>query len=520
VLGSSPDLSTVYFGYKERLISGSPLEEGVWGLYEYHNGVLSYAGMLPDGSVDPHGAMGIAATSESGTYSPAATGNQVSSDGSRVFFTSPDPGFRGPPPELYVHETEADGAQRTVLVSQSQLPGHVGEPAPSGVVRLATTSPPPREYRHDTRRTYYYEPLSGYASPDGSHVFFKSADRLTGEAPEGGGTYDFDVDTGVLEYVAAPGLAGIVTVVSDGSSFVFENGAVSPVELDRWSAGPHGGTVTPIVQLPGEDLCDGVSCVGPAHLVDNNSVLVFSTEALVAGFNDAGEFKQIFRYDFTTNELGCVSCPPAGVTPSGNAALSETDENLGYPYPGELDVTADDRGVSADGSRVFFDSPDRLVPRDVSGQRNVYEWENGTLFLLSSGTSSSASFYLDSSESGGDVFFATVDELVKGDNDALYDVYDARIPRPGDIPPPQAVPCQGDVCQGPPSVPSLLGAPASAVFSGLGNPPPEPAAATPAARPKAKAKVKGCKQGYVRKKAKCVRKAKARKAGNGRRVTS
>jgi hypothetical protein len=537
LLGGSPDLSTVYFAYnqEESLISGINPGPGTpgWALYEYRDGVLSYAGVLPDGSIDPGGAVGIemGSRSSSGGYSPAESGNPVSRDGSRLFFISPGPigdHFTGTP-ELYVHETEADGTQRAVLASGSQLPGHVGEPAPSGIGTLAVTAPAARELAskpHDWHEEF--GPLSAYASPDGSHVFFKSPDRLTEEAPAGGGVYDFDVGTGVLEYVAAPGLAGIVTVAGDGSSFVFEDNAVSPTELDRWSAGPHGGTVSPIVQLPpvidpntGEEWCDGIACVGPAHLLDNNSVLVFSAEAPIAGFNDAGEYMQIFRYDFKSNELSCVSCPPAGVKPSGTAEISSVDEyfNKGSNSPLLGQVVTDDRGVSADGSRVFFDSPDALLPRAVNGLRNVYEWENGSLFLISSGTSSDKSFYLDSSESGGDVFFTTTEGLVQGDNDGGYDVYDARIPRPGDNPPPASVPCQGDVCQGPPSVPSLLGLPPSATFNGLGNPAPEPAA-KPVVKPKPKSKAKGCKKGYVKKRGRCVKKAKAKRAANNRRASS
>jgi hypothetical protein len=518
-------ISAPYFAFsnEEPLIPG--IHPGGWALYEYRNGVLSYAGRLPDGSVDPGGAKGIAFASEgSGLYSPAANGNQVSQDGSRLFFTSSSP------EELYVHETEADGAQRTVLASQSQLPGHMGEPAPSGVVSMAATAPGAKELnpeRHPyginfTFNESRFTPLYGYASPDGSYVFFKSGVRLTVEAPEGGGMYDFNVDTGVLEYVAAPGLAGIATVADDGSSFVFENNAVSPTELDHWSAGPHGGTVSKIVQLPpltdpyGGEWCDGVSCVGPAHLVDHNSVLVFAAEAPIPGFNDAGEFMQIFRYDFTTNELSCLSCPPAGIKPSGTPELSPIDEALGGK-PGQLSSVNDNRGVSADGSRVFFDSPDPLVPRAVNGERNVYEWENGSLFLVSSGTSASNSLFLDTSESGGDVFFTTTDELVQGDNDMAYDVYDTRIPRPGDNPPPASLPCQGDVCQGPPSTPSLLGLPASATFNGLGNaPPPVSDNAVSKAKAKAKVKTKGRKRKRKRKRAKTGRHAQRANHGRGK----
>ncbi|MCL2770089.1 MAG: hypothetical protein FWD42_08290, partial [Solirubrobacterales bacterium] len=68
--------------------------------------------------------------------------------------------------------------------------------------------------------------------------------------------------------------------------------------------------------------------------------------------------------------------------------------------------------------------------------------------------------------------------------DGTADVYDARVPRPGDNPPPAALPCEGAVCQGPPSVPQLLGAPASETFSGLGNVPPSTVATKSVAKGK------------------------------------
>jgi hypothetical protein len=205
-------------------------------------------------------------------------------------------------------------------------------------------------------------------------------------------------------------------------------------------------------------------------LVAGDSVLVFQALAPIAGFNNAGG-EQIYRYDVGHNELACISCPPAGVAPTGSAFLSAIDqyedkhgENSDPPR-----VVNDARGVSSDGERIFFDSPDPLVGRDTNGDFDTYEWEDGKVFLISSGTSSEYSVFLDNSESGGDVFFTTDDELVQGDDDGGFDVYDARIPRPGDDLPPSAVPCSGDVCQGPPSVVQLLGAPPSATFSGAGN---------------------------------------------------
>ncbi len=493
-VGASADLSTIYFS------TGSAFSE----FFEYSNGVFRQAGVLPGGSVSPFGARPAAGgigESAGDPVNPAQLNNQVSLDGSQAFFVSPDPeavgactasnsGPGGCVPQLYVRERNPDGTQRTTLVSQSQLPGHVGQPALDGP--LAVLSPVWQGGAAGSGGGPS-APFYVYASPDGSHAFFQSADRLTVSAPEGSApkAYSFDTETGVLEYL--PGVAGsIVAAAGDGSSFLFEDTALSPVELDRWSTGPEGGRVTSIAQLPappqiGRHGC-AVLCVGPVRVSSDGSVAVFTTSSAIAGFNDDGGFWQIFRYDATSNDLSCVSCPPAGITPSGDAIMSRVDEGQILNNPaesfGEEFNLADVRGVSPDGSRVLFDTSDPLVARDVNGRQDVYEWENGTVYLLSSGTDSQDSVFLDSSESGGDVFFETAAGIGAGDLDGAYDVYDARVPRPGDNPPPAAVPCSGDVCQGPPSAPQLLGEPSSETFSGIGNLAPE------ASPPPAKAKVK------------------------------
>ncbi len=458
LVGMTPDASVIYFAYEAHLLPEDASRSG-WGLYEYRNGVLSEAGVLPDGSVPTSGAMPFATddpTTEAyrqGENNPASLDNQVSEDGERVFFVSSG--------ELYVHKMESDGSQRSVLVSASQIPGHDGEVAPDGVVQFENpTKNAANNGKVESAPTY------AYASPDGSHVFFQSTDQLTSAAPSGTElkVYEFNVEAGSLEYLPDVTLGGIVTAAKGGSSFVFVNGSSSSPELDLWSAGPNGGSVSQIAQLPGGGF------VGPGRMVASNSVLVFQAQAPIAGFNNAGG-EQIYRYDVKTNALACISCPPAGVRPSGSAYLSAIDQygnRFGISIPEKM-IVNDVRGVSSDGQRIFFDSPDPLVGRDTNGQLDTYEWEDGTVFLLSSGTGSEYSLFLDNSESGGDAFFATSDELVQGDNDAGFDVYDARIPRPGDNPPPTAAPCSGDVCQGPPSVAQLLGAPPSATFNGAGN---------------------------------------------------
>jgi hypothetical protein len=457
LVGMSPDASVVYVVYEGRLLPQDVSRSGA-GLYEWRNGVLSEAGVLPDGSVPATGSSPPSASvsvpfARLGENNPASFDNEVSEDGLRALFVSAG--------ELYVHEIEGDGGERSVLVSASQLAGHVGEAAPDGVALFENLAKNAGEHQKAESAPTY-----AYASPDGSHIFFQSIDQLTTQAPAGSEpkVYGFDVDTGGLEYLPDVALGGIVTAAKDGSSFVFVNASTSPRELDRWSAGAGGGSVGQIAQLPGGGF------VGPGRLVAGDSVLVFQAAAPLAGFNDAGG-EQIYRYDIKANELGCISCPPAGIKPSGNAYLSAIDQ-YAAPFGGGIhsaDVVNDVRGVSSDGTRVFFDSPDPLVARDTNGELDTYEWENGNIFLISAGTSPEYSLFLDNSESGGDLFFATQDELVEGDSDTGFDVYDARVPRPGDNPPPSAVPCSGDVCQGPPSVAELLGAPPSATFNGAGN---------------------------------------------------
>ncbi|HEY1687793.1 MAG TPA: hypothetical protein VGF95_02910 [Solirubrobacteraceae bacterium] len=457
LLGMSPDASVIYVAFERNLLPQDTGRSG-WGVYEYRGGKLGEAGVLPDGSVPPAGALPAATASivqeNEDVYdasNPASLDNEVSEDGMRMFFVAGG--------ELYVHEITNDG-ERSVLVSASQVAGHTGEAAPDGVQLFENLT-----QRLSGKTSEASAPTYAYASSDGSHVFFQSEDKLTDDAPNASGpkVYVFDVDTGSLEYLPGVTLGGIVTAAADGSSFMFVNDAATP-ELSRWVAGPDGGSVSPIVKLPGGGF------VGPGRLVGDDSTFVFQASAPIEGFNNAGT-EQIYRYDINTNELGCLSCPPVGVTPTGDAYLSAVDQ-FGDPDGrslGEDREVNDARGVSADGEQVFFDSPDPLVGRDTNGQRDVYEWENGTVYLISSGTSSVYSLFLDNSESGGDVFFATSDELVEGDNDQGFDVYDARVPRPSDNPPPAAVPCEGDVCQGPPIIAELLGSPPSATFNGTEN---------------------------------------------------
>lgn len=141
--------------------------------------------------------------------------------------------------------------------------------------------------------------------------------------------------------------------------------------------------------------------------------------------------------------------------------------------------------MSDDGQRAFFAAKDALVPEDTNELQDVYEWHDGTVSLVSTGTATKDVRLLGASHSGDDVFFTTNQRLVGWDTDENVDVYDARVgggfPEP---PHPDAI-CEGEECRGAPTSAPPVTSAGSAVFEGPGNPP------APSGCPKGKARRHG-----------------------------
>jgi hypothetical protein len=161
------------------------------------------------------------------------------------------------------------------------------------------------------------------------------------------------------------------------------------------------------------------------------------------------------------------------------------------PFPGDTGPIL--RTISDDGSRVFFDSPDQLVPGtpaatqhtlcfSVTGcikltSNNVYAWESGQLHLIAAGAASSVGAQVvATTPSGNDVFFATSEQLAPTDTDGAVDVYDARVG--GGFPIPSFAACEGAECQGAATSPPSFPTAATVTFSGPGNLSPGAAPAT------------------------------------------
>ncbi len=430
--GESADQSHVLFEAQAPLTSNDSGQRAGYALYDRTGGHTVLVGVNTDRSLTSACGSVIAAPPTIGfaLNSPGQSlqpSNAVSSDGSRVFFESPDPAASGDPScsrqkggtqpvELYLRQ----GNATTTEISLSQKTGSVGTPAPDGATFQA-------------------------ASSDGSKVLFTSPDQLTNDAA---GVppylYEYDVNVsgdpltflGTNAFDAASGSQTSVLGFSRDLSYVyFLSGGV----LSVW----HNRMVTAV---------PGNHSAHDAEVTPDGSRLVFND--FVAGH------LEVYLYDAPTNMVSCLSCAPGGAPSAGDSVLSPGAYVEGF---------FGSRFISDDGSRVFFESPNPLVPQAVSGVMNVYEWENGKVSLISNAASPYGSQLIGASASGNDVFFTTPDSLVPQDQtngDTV--VYDARVDGGLAGPAPAAV-CGGEACQGQPSAPPPAPVAATIAFTGPGN---------------------------------------------------
>ncbi|MGA9314853.1 MAG: NHL repeat-containing protein [Solirubrobacteraceae bacterium] len=287
--------------------------------------------------------------------------------------------------------------------------------------------------------------------------------------------------------------------------------------------------------------------------------LTFMSDRSLTGYDNVDALsghadEEVYLYDAVSSRLVCASCDPTGARPvgvfdeqqkpllvdrgevwTGRAAVA--DSWLDGSIPGWDKAFGDGSQYQprylSDSGRLFFDSPDTLVPRATNGVEDVYEFEpagvgdcgagaasgstvyvassGGCVGLISSGISSQESAFFDASENGDDAFFVTAAKLVASDYDNGYDVYDAHVCSSEGVAcvsePVPSPPCSsGDSCKGAPSPqPEIFGAPPSATFSGTGN------LTEPKAKPKVKPKTKH------KGKRKSVKKTKKKKRSRGAR---
>jgi hypothetical protein len=500
--GGSEDLTRVIFDESAQLTSEAlPVtvenpnrpNNGVLDLYESTGGVVRLVTFSPSGT-PVTGALAGGYEPEGAYFNVGAASyaHSVSADGSRVLFVSSG--------NLY--------DRLNAFASQSPVTGGVCTvPADACTVQV------------DLKQAGGSGSSGGgkflWASTDGSKVFFMDCSRLVEgstavstegceheEEPEpsvtrtvitGNDLYEYNLDEPVGKRlkdlsvdhhggdVLGADVQGVSGASADGSVVYFvADGVLSEAANGRGEKAVSGepnlyverehGTPVFIARL--DEPVDWQEPEHAARVTSAGEFLAFNSKRRLTAYNNTDSVtgnpdSEIFLYDLATNSLACVSCNPNDTPPTGGTRLEVPVRpwfgGTGpFAQPGRLQNNLSESG------QVFFSTEDRLLPGAVNGLSNVYEWENGQVYLLSSGSGDGSSYFYEASPDGSNVFFVTSQELPSGRPSPEFAVYDARVE--GGFEPAGAVlACEeGEVCRAAPE--RFGGLVAGSEFgSGVGN---------------------------------------------------
>jgi hypothetical protein len=442
--GVSADLSVVAFEGFANLMPELPFTSK---LYELNHGKLEVAGVLPDGSLPTGGSAGATTAI---TLRSDRMSHEVSRDGSFVLFRSPADGSK--PAQLYMRRNGTS----TAWVSQSEA--SAPNPEPEGVEYIDT-------------------------SEDGK-VLFGSRTPLTDSDPggEGRGLYLYtdgpqpDRETNLTFIARITGEYGDADARARvGASYTGMSDDAKRIYFfsEATAALPQGGTylwdegTLHFVAPTSQPLADEVSVSGYQSSVARTSSdgreLAFLVPQQLTEAPTGHE--TAYLYDEASGALRCVSCLPSGAPTTSPATIWPEVNVLGANNFLEMNG----RFLSKDGRYVFFSTADALVPNDVNGVEDAYEYDSqtGEVSLLSSGTDGASSWFSDASPDGSNVLIVGRTSYLRQDPDSLIDVYDVRVNGGFPQPPLSTGGCVGDECQGVPSAaPSFNTA---SGFTGLGN---------------------------------------------------
>jgi hypothetical protein len=583
VVGGSADLGKVILETRSHSLApaAAGLDKGAPALYESTDGseCTAEAANCPlvdvNGKGEPVSACGAVlgdGRDGGGSY------HAVSADGSRVFFTAPvggepllagEPGCEKnateteSPPQLYVRE---DGAT-TIEVSKPE-PALRSEEKKYQAVYVGAAA--------DGSRVFFGSEAwltKDHPSSHDAELYEWRAEGVPGALP-GAGPGECAQPTGCLTRVSTPASAGegagvnaVPVVSADGSAVYFfanavlaagaspgncqaqtESGACGFYRYDTATATTaYVATVSRIDYAGNLDCAISGSFIGGGLCPDRSyyttpdgRYLLFPSGRQLTpdahnASSDCEQFdgeggtgtrtgcSELYRYRYEPESppafgsLVCVSCNPDGAPPTSNAEF--TRARIGFA---ERDDIGAPRALSDDGSYAFFDTEEALVPNDTNGKLDVYEWHEGHgISLISSGTDSSPSFFLEASADGKNVFFGTHARLVPQDTDAKGDLYDARVcsaEEPCIAPPLQKEGlCEADACSHPASAPNDV-TPSSFTFTGPGDLLTE---LSPSPVPVKKTRTVSCKKPKRLSHNRCVRpKGRSRKAKKAGRATS
>jgi hypothetical protein len=518
-----PGFSHLLFETGAGLSSTPAAPEGCAGaneLYDEVDGRLYLVNVLPGGRVEPDANFGrqVDGDAEHEANHESDTSNVVSADGSRIFWSAVEP--------VLTQDTQTEERPKALYVRENDIHAEEGggECESSGeacTVQVDAAQPGCGSCAHGGGRFWT-------ASADGSRVFFTDERRLTQDSTAEPGSpdlYEYDLEAPeeerLVDLSVGAGRGGYADVlggvgVSEDGAYVYfvAAGVLSAKNLEEKEPVQgqpnlyvrHGGVTSFIVTLsPGDDHFEDGATIeysgdwqpAPDHRTaqvtpDGHSVVFMSRLALTAYDNvlgvDEAPLTEVFVYDTDSGRLLCASCNPSGeapVAPTPAQYYSQSGDLNPLVWGSFLPTSESFEGranyqpqvISDDGSQVFFDSIEPLVPRDSNGYLDVYEWERdgsgsceqpqGCIYLLSDGVNPENSYLVGAGATGGDVFFVSRADLVKADRGGeTEELYDARV---DGVSAPEEASCSGTGCQGVPPAPPIFATPASVTFNGVGD---------------------------------------------------
>jgi hypothetical protein len=326
-----------------------------------------------------------------------------------------------------------------------------------------------------------------HVAPDGSTVWLETSTLLDASAPAGvTSVYAYDVASGDATRVSlgAPGhdptgAADLAAVSRDGSHVFFRS--ADQLTADAPAAGNklyvRAGGATRLVAAVGGEAPTSGGIDAPLRVSDDGRTALLLTSAPLDAAHDADAAPDAYVW----HEGGAA--PVLVSTGAGGTDADAADVSLtfGFQPPGNLLgygwIDADGGGahvLSADGAWAFFSSTSALTPdAGANGRVKIYAWHDGQLSLVSApGEAARNAALLGTSTSGRDLFFVTFDSLVPDDVDGdRSDLYDARLG--GGFPAAPAEPCSDNACDGP-APPAIVPPPTSAPHADGDFPPGRP----------------------------------------------
>jgi hypothetical protein len=403
--GRSSDASHIVFVTSNNLVpeaTGDALK-----VYEWAGGSVRLVSVKPDGSLDSGGA-GLGGRDESGGDSSAPL-NAVARDGSRIVFSSP----------LASTSTTADPTELYVRIDGT----HTDEVSASLCTRSDCNSPAAASYAG--------------ATANGGFVFFLTAQQLVNDDHDDRiDLYRYDVTTKDLKALslgvgaALPGSSrglAILGASSDGERVYFRSADSGLVLWDHGQLVPIATTVDSLTMSATLN-CQQPDLAGVPNVSPDGGTLAFSTQRLVRSTGDPSE-SGLFLYRAATGQL--VHIASDGTLPSS-------------PFF-DYSECYRSRGLVGNRPDVVFSTTLPLVPQDVNGHSDVYEWDDGTITLISDGLAQQDAMLLGISSDGRDIYFTTLSQLSPLDRDGLQDIYDARATAPTTVP--VHTDCGEDDCQ-------------------------------------------------------------------------